>query len=673
MSELIITEKPDVAERIACALGNAKKHTDQGVRYYEVDNTYVVPAVGHIFGLAEKKPGQWTYPVFDIEWKPSHKINKTADYTKKYVNTIQKIAKKCDTYVNACDYDIEGEVIGYNALKYAAKADPLGEKTHRMKYSTLTKESIQKAYKKLAKVDANMADAGITRHILDWYWGINLSRALSLSARKANRYITLSIGRVQGPTLKFLTDREKSIRAFKSQPYWQLELNGKKEGEKVTALHEKDKFWEEKEAQEAKARCGDKAAVVEAKKQKITQDPPHPFDLTTLQTEAYKTMRVDPRRTLEVAQDLYTRAYISYPRTSSQKLPKELNLREIMEKIVRNPDYAEHAKKLLKKQKLTPNNGKKDDPAHPAIHPTGEHAAGLNTEQKKIYDLVVRRFLATFGEPAIRESVIIKLDTNGEKFISKGVSTVEPGWHILYGPYVRFEETVLPLLEKGDTVDVESIKIHAKETQPPKRYTPASIIREMEKNNIGTKATRSQIVDILYKRGYLTGKSIEVTELGISVVETMDKFCPEVVSIDLTRRFEEEVEAIQEGKMSKEKVVDEGRQTIEKISQEFKSNEKNIGGGIHTSITAASRKAAGLGPCPKCDEGQMVLRTAGHDKSQFIGCNNFPDCRFTMSLPKTGVKTAGKCRQCQSTILATKTKKPFRFCVNPNCPTKKQR
>jgi len=672
MRTLIVTEKPSVAKRIAESIGSAKKRGRDGVPYYEVGDTIVAPAVGHLYGLAEKKKGAWTYPVFDIAWTPNHKVRKGADYTKKYLDNLAKLAAECDKFVSSCDYDIEGEVIGFNAIKYACKVDPLGKNVSRMKYSTLTKDSILKAYRNQSKIDQGMAEAGITRHTLDWFWGINLSRALSLSARKANRYVTLSIGRVQGPTLKFLADREKSIQAFKSEPYWQLELHGKKDADKVLALHEKDKFSDEGEAKEAKERCGKEAKVIEAKKRSFKQQPPYPFDLTTLQTEAYKTLKIDPRRTLEIAQDLYTRALISYPRTSSQQLPPDLDLKGILKKLKQNAHYTEHASMLLEKKSLKPANGKKSDPAHPAIHPTGELAAGLTGQHAKIYDLIVRRFFATFGEPAVRESVVVKLDTNGEIFIAKGVATVEPGWHTLYGDYVRFEETTLPPLAEGDVVAVEKIALLAKETQPPKRFTPASIIREMEKNNIGTKATRSAIVDILFKRGYLTGKSIEVTGLGISVVDTMEKYCPEVVSIKLTRKFEDEVEAISAGKVSGEKVVAEGRETIEKISKEFKANEKSIGEAILVSISAGQRAASSLGPCPKCEDGQMVLRKSGRDGNQFVGCSKYPDCRFTMSLPKMGVKVVGKCKDCGSAYMATKTKNPWRFCVNPHCPSKKQ-
>ena len=151
MTTLIITEKPSVAQRIANSLGNARRSSRNGVAYYEIDaerdGMFVVPAVGHIFGLRERKKGLWKYPVFDIEWAPSYEVNKASDFTKKYLKNIKFLGNKCDKFINACDYDIEGEVIGFNVIKYACNVDPLKPVVKRMKYSTLTKESIIHAYK----------------------------------------------------------------------------------------------------------------------------------------------------------------------------------------------------------------------------------------------------------------------------------------------------------------------------------------------------------------------------------------------------------------------------------------------------------------------------------------------------------------------------------------------
>jgi DNA topoisomerase IA/ssDNA-binding Zn-finger/Zn-ribbon topoisomerase 1 len=766
MRTLIVTEKPNVAERIAKALGKAVQKSHGGIRYYEVGDTLVAPAVGHIFGLKEAKSNGWTYPVFDIMWAPSYEVNKSSDFTRKYLNNIKHLAKGCGKFINACDYDVEGEVIGYNVIKHACKADPEGDNVSRMKYSTLTRDAIVNAFEKAGRIDFGLAYAGLARHMLDWYWGINLSRALTNSARRGRGFTTLSIGRVQGPTLKILSDKERSIRAFKSEKYWEIEMfclkdvdfsamyeagklifsldetpdaknvdGGLKllnligeadsvseivkdddEGDSWTVktsggvcwdlIRETDEgddmlkirrtgeddetlLWIEpdsknptklniytghlksgEEAERIRAACKDKASIIEVGSKRYRQNPPHPFDLTTLQTEAYRHFNIDPRRTLEIAQTLYTSAYISYPRTSSQQIPNEIDVKKILAQIGRQKKYSELCNTLAGEKELAPFNGKKTDPAHPAIHPTGEAPARLSDQDAKIYDLIVRRFLATMGEAAVRQSMTVRLENNNEPFIAKGNSTVEKGWHTYYGPYAKFEENTLPNLRKGDEVDVKDVKVYEKETKPPRRYTPASIIREMEKRNIGTKATRSQIVDILYKRGYVNGKSLEVSELGLSVVEALKKYCPDVLSEELTRKFESDMEDITHGKTEHERVLEEGRSALKGILEKFRENEANIGKALLESIYAQKRSENTVGKCPKCGE-DLVIRSS--NMGQFIGCSGYPECRHTWNLPNDSFTKAGECRECGYMMLSGKPKKGRKYliCANPECPSRK--
>ena len=627
MRTLIVTEKPNVAERIANCLGKASRKRHGDVSYFEVGDYVVAAAVGHIYGLRERNSNGWTYPVFDVEWAPSYQTGKDSDFTKKYLDTIKSLAKDCTQFVNACDYDVEGEVIGYNVIKHGCKADPVGEHVKRVKYSTLTNESILKAFEHIGPIDAGLAYAGLTRHTLDWYWGINLSRALTNAARKGT-YTTLSIGRVQGPTLKILATREHSILAFKSEPYWEVEMLCRK-GEDFSAMHDAGKFKSAQDAKKAKGNCGPKAVVSDVESKKQRQPAPHPFDLTTLQLEAYKHLGIDPRRTLEIAQNLYTNAFISYPRTSSQQIPDDIDCRKIVSQLQSQAEYKELCGTLLAKKDLKPAKGEKTDHAHPAIHPTGEAPTHLDEYNRKIYDLIVRRFLAAFGDDAVRQTVTAKLDNSGEHFTAKGITTIEKGWHVYYGPYAKFEENELPHLTKGDIVDVKDVLVHEKETQPPKRYTPASIIKEMEKRNLGTKATRSNIVDILFKRGYVNGKSMEVTQLGLSVVDALDKYCPEVLSEELTRKFEEEMDKITEGKLTSEKVLEEGKEALTHILTEIKTNEEKIGQELTKSIRDSKRKLNSVGKCPKCGE-DLVMRSGklGH----FIGCSGYPKCRYATNL-----------------------------------------
>lgn len=675
--ELIITEKPKTALKIAQALADGKpiKEANQGVPYYKITHgkTDIVVgcAVGHVYSLAEKAKNGWTYPVFEVEWKPSYEVAKGAEFTKKYINTIKKLCKSASSYTIATDYDIEGEVIGLNVIRFGC-----GKKdANRMKFSTLTKPDLVKAYEKKAKhLDWGLANAGETRHEMDWYWGINISRALTLAIKTTGVFKVLSSGRVQGPALKIIVDKEKEIKAFRPEPYWQIELIGNVSGGMIDAWHVEDKFFDKKKADGVMKNVkGQKAIVSEVEKKEFKQAPPNPFDLTSLQIEAYRCTRISPKETLAIAQNLYTEGYISYPRTSSQKLPKEIGYKKIIQDLSKN---FKECSILLKKKELKPNEGKKTDPAHPAIYPTGILPKSLKDREKKIYDLIVHRFLATFGEPAVRQTVKITIDVNKELFVASGTTTVEKGWHELYGRFLMLKEEELPAVEKGQEVKVVEIKLLDKETQPPKRYTPASIIKELEKKNLGTKATRAVIVDTLFQRGYVTGESIEATELGIRTIETLEEFCPRILDEELTRHFEIEMDEIQEGKKKPEEVLREAKEILTSILFEIKKKEEKIGEKLKAANVETRRTANIVGKCPKCKEGDLRVIKSKKSGKRFIACNKYPDCKTTFSLPQFGLVKPMKnvCGECgyPMVMIITKGKRPWQLCLNPDCPSKEK-
>ncbi len=676
-NELIITEKPKTGSKIAKALDeNAKKEAINGVPYYNLDykgkKVTVASSVGHVYNLAEKTPNKWQYPVFDIGWKESSKVRKGSDYTKKYVNAIKKLAKDADSFVVATDYDIEGEVIGLNIIRYACNQKDAA----RMKFSTLTKPDLIKAYEnKSPSLDWGQALAGETRHTLDWYYGINISRALTHAIKSAGMFKILSTGRVQGPSLKIIVDKERSIQKFKPKTYWQIELVGNVSDALINAWHSEDKVFDKARAEEILEKTKNQEAVIkEVERKKFRQAPPTPFDLTTLQTEAYRCFKIAPKTTLVIAQNLYTDGYISYPRTSSQVLPKELGYKNLISELAKQDKYKKLASDLLSKQKLEPNNGKKTDPAHPAIYPTGVVPKNLDDRDSKIYDLIVKRFLATFSDHAVRETLKVDIEVNKEVFVAKGTTTIEKGWHTFYAPYADFKEEELPNVSKGQQVKVVEIKKHEKETQPPKRYTPASIIRELEKKSLGTKATRAGIIDTLYERGYVSGEQIQATELGIKTIESLEKFCPKIIDEDLTRKFEVEMEEIQEGKKKPEKVLGEARTLLEQILQELKQKEEQVGEKLKEAYRETARQANIVGKCPVCKEGNLRIITAKASGKRFIACDRYPECKTTFGIPQSGSIKPFKnpCKECGYPVVTVirKGKRPWRLCINSNCPSR---
>ena len=676
--ELIICEKPAQAKKIAESLADKKavKKTIGKVPYYEIvhkgKDIVVGCAVGHLFTLAEKNKKAWSYPIYNFEWKPSYEVSKSAKFSKAYVDALAKLAKGADEFTIATDFDVEGSTIGWNVIKFICNK----KDAKRMKFSTLTKDELVDSYEHAMKhLDFPQIESGVTRHSLDWLWGMNLSRALTLSIKNATgMFKILSTGRVQGPTLKVLYEREKEIEAFKPVPYWELELiGGIKEDKEISAWHKEGKFWEKNKAKTVFDKCkGKDGEISDIDINEFKQKPPFPFDLTSLQIEAHSILGISPTVTLQIAQDLYTNGYISYPRTSSQKLPQSLGFKKILEKLKKS--FKNECEFLLSKNKLEPNEGKKEDAAHPAIYPTGEIPKKLEGRNFDLYELITRRFFSVFGDDAVRETMTVNIMVNNENFIAKGTRTKVKGWLELYGRFVRLDEDDFPNVKLNEIVKNKEIKMYDKETKALARYNEASIVKEMEKVGIGTKSTRAAIVQNLFDRNYITDKQIKVTGLGMSTVEALEKYCPEILDVELTKIFEEDMEEIQNGKKKGEEIIKDAEKFLDKTLNNFKKHETEIGKSLNKAAIETRDNLAFVGKCPKCNEGDLQIRRGKF--GMFIACNRYEQgCETTFNVPKfVLVKgTDKKCDKCNyPMILIIKAKRrPQELCINPECPTKK--
>jgi len=666
---LLIAEKPSAAKRIADALaeGDVEEIDRHGVKSFMIRRNgkeiVVAPAVGHLFMLSEKNPGgTWTYPVFDVQWRPNFEKGSASLWSKKYFENIKSLAKDASDFISSCDYDIEGSLIAYNILRFICGT----EKAKRMKFSTLTTPDLIEAYDDASKdLDFPQIEAGLARHTLDFFWGVNLSRALTLSLKSAGGYKTLSTGRVQGPTLEILERRQREIEAFKPVPYWQLQLTCSANGEKMAAMHEKDKFWEKAEAEAAYGKSkGGPAKVLSVDRSQQKLNPPFPLDLTTLQREAYRCFGYSPKMTLDVAQSLYEQALISYPRTSSQELTPKIGYKGIIKNLGNQMDYGKLCERLLKKENLLPTRGPKKDPAHPAIYPTGNRPKALNSYQKKVYDLIVKRFLSVFGEPAVREAIKAVIGMGSERFVAEGIRTIEQNWMEFYMPYAKFKEVVLPQARPGQMLDVLKLEILDKETQPPKRYTQAAVLKEMESLGLGTKATRALILDTLYERGYIEDRNIMVTKLGQAVVTALERYAPDVISVELTRKFEQDMESIQDGNKKWTDIVQDAEAALKTVLADFKKHETAVGKSLLDVVIEQHRMESTVGKC-KCG-GNLIIRRSRKGK-RFIGCDSYPKCTETFSLPQSGnIKVVKeKCTKCGLNVVSVKSsgKRPWSMCV----------
>jgi DNA topoisomerase-1 len=677
---LIITEKPQAADKIAAALSNGKdkKVSEKGVSYYTFEKNgkkiFVGCAVGHLFGLQQKEKGT-VVPNFEIEWQPNFK-SKGASYTKKYYDTLKKISKNIEEIIVATDYDNEGEVIGWNVVRFICDK----QDAKRMKFSSLTKDELINAYENPSPtINWGQAIAGETRHYLDWFYGINLSRQLMKSISKAGSFKILSIGRVQGPCLKIIIDKEKEIQNFKPEPYWQVFIKIVDSKKQFLELIYPKNLTKESELLKFQQLKGKKAiARTEIKQEELPS--PTPFDLTTLQTEAYKYCGLTPSQTLKIAQQLYLDGLISYPRTSSQEYPESIGYEKILKDLGKQTPLTKYA---LNK---TPTKGKKKDPAHPAIYPTGE-SKQLVGQDKKLYELIMKRFISCFCLPALIENKKVIVEINDLKFEAKGMQIKQKNWMNVYP--TKLKESELPTIE-GE-VNILEIRTEEKMTKPPNRYTAASIVKELEKRNLGTKSTRANILETLYDRGYIKERSIIATALGISLVESLEKHSPIILDDVLTEKMEEELNEIQNSDKKSEldtkqtHLIEEAKQAITKISKDMISHQDEIGKELAIAtkeVREQEKQDNTLTKCPNCNTGDLRISYNRASRRFFISCNAYPNCKTTFSLPPNSLIKPSKdnegqielCPDCKFPMLLAlrQGRRPWKFCFNPVCPSKQK-
>jgi DNA topoisomerase-1 len=685
---LIVTEKLDAAKRIAYALdseGKPEHHKKNGVPYFVAQRDrqlVIVPTIGHLYTIIQEKGKHSIYPVFNFKWAPRNLAEHKLKNIQYWVETFNELSKNADLFMSACDYDIEGSLIGYSILKYAC--DNKAGSAKRMKFSTLIKAELEKAYEEpLSHLDFPLIEAGKTRHEVDWLYGINLSRALTLAAQNwSGRYKTLSTGRVQGPTLHFLAKREIEIQSFVPAPYWQIAADAEIQNSVDPAEYEKKRLETLQEADTVVQACNQKTGkITKIDVRTVHQKPPVPFDVGTLQREAYSLFGYTPRRTLTIAQRLYLNALISYPRTSSQKLPPIIGYKKILNSLKQQSGYKRLASKLLAQKQLKPREGAKDDPAHPAIYPTGKvPEKRLRTSEKRIYDLIIRRFMAVFGDDALKEGIKAKLEVNNNHvFFLRGRRILEEGWMKFYRPYVRAEDIILPPIKEGDTIFMRRVAREDKFTSPPPRYNPSSMLKKMEDLGIGTKATRADIIQTLYNRKYVIDERIIVTELGFDVIDVLGRYAPTVVSVMLTKELEDKMEQIQKGNMNRETVLKDVIDNLKTQLETFKENEETIGEKLSKATKKAQTQERIVGKCPNCDTGQLTIIYSRKTKKRFIGCTNYFKglCSTSFPLPQRGTvkPSRNNCKSCgwPNMLVWFRGRRPWNLCFNTDCSSNKKR
>ncbi len=641
---LIIAEKPSVAQDIVRALtpvaGKFDKHDD----HFENEQYVVSSAVGHLVEIAapeefDVKRGKWSFNNLPVI--PPHFDLNPIDKNKGRLNALSKLIRRKDVtaLINACDAGREGELIFRLIEQYAQPAKgKLNKPIQRLWLQSMTPAAIREGFEKLRSDEQMLplADAARCRSEADWLVGINGTRAMTAFNSRDGGFFLTTVGRVQTPTLSVVVEREEKIRKHVARDYWELRANfdaqaGQYEGKWFDPAWKKnddlerraDRLWTQAEADEiAKAVLGQPATVTEESKPSTTSCGGL-YDLTTLQREANSRFGFSAKTTLSIAQALYEKhKVLTYPRTDSRFLPEDyLAVAKDTAKMLATEDLpgplaalSAHAAKALKEGYIKPtkkvfDNAKVSD--HFAIIPTLQAPKALTEIEAKLYDMVVKRFIAVFYPPAeflVTTRISKVLDKH--HFQTNGKVLVKPGWLAVYGKDVDDEDANLVPVNTGEVVRTESVDVKALQTKPPARYTEATLLSAMEgagklidddelreamaEKGLGTPATRAATIEGLITEKYMlregrelipTAKAFQLMTL-LRGLEVEDLTKPE-----LTGDWESKLAAMEKGKLSRETFMAEIAAMTEKMVAKAKGYDRDTIPGDYATLKT---------PCPKC-------------------------------------------------------------------------
>jgi len=624
--KLIIAEKPSVAADIARALGGFTRKGE----YFESDEFVLSSAVGHLLELAvpeefDVKRGKWSFthlPVIPPRFELAP-IERGAERLGVLLRLLKR--KDVDGLINACDAGREGELIFRYIVQHARIKKPI----ERLWLQSMTPAAIRDGFAQL-RADRDLlplADAAKSRSEADWLVGINGTRAMTAFNSKEGGFYLTTVGRVQTPTLTILVEREERIRAFKPRDYWEVHARfGAKAGEypgrwfdpefkkDEDTERRPERLWDAAQAAAIVAACRDQTGTVTEETKPTTQASPLLFDLTSLQREANGRFGFSARGTLALAQALYERhKVLTYPRTDSRALPEDYvgTVQKTLDMLAGDREYAPHAKAIKKNSWVKPNrrifdNSKISD--HFAIIPTLQAPRNLNDAERKLYDLVVRRFLAVFHPPAefLQTTRITRVGEHA--FRTDGKVLQSPGWLAVYGRESQEENASLPPVADQEKVRTLEIAESPLQTKPPARYTEATLLsamegagklveddelREaMEAKGLGTPATRAAIIEGLIREEYIlrNGRELVPTPKAFSLLFALRHFgVTEITSPELTGDWEFKLKQMEHGKLKRAEFMEHIEQVTRDLVQRIRDGD--IPDTAFATVPA---------PCPKC-------------------------------------------------------------------------
>ena len=656
--KLIIAEKPSVANDIARALGGFTKHDD----YFENDTAVICSAIGHLVELVcpeeyEVKRGKWSFAHLPVI--PPHFDLKPIEKTESRLKLLARLIKRKDvtSLVNACDAGREGELIFNYIVQHTKSSKPV----ERLWLQSMTQQAIRDGFSSLRPGTemSGLADAAVCRSEADWLVGINGTRAMTAFNSKTGGFHLTTVGRVQTPTLALMVDREDRIRKFKPRAYWEVEatfacaageysgkwfdeqFKGKADDEHARA----DRLWDEARAVALLEKCRDKSGIVSEEAKPSTQLSPLLYDLTSLQRDANSRFGFSAKSTLGLAQALYEKhKVLTYPRTDARALPEDYlgTVKSTLTMLTgegtgKGHDealiarYSPFAHQILARHWVLPNkrifnNAKISD--HFAIIPTLQAPKHLSEPEQKLYDLVVKRFLAVFY-PAAEYLLTTRITrVENEPFKTEGKVLVNPGWLAVYGREGQEgDEGNLVPVKANESVRADEVRLNANQTRPPARYSEATLLSAMEGagkmvddeelkaamagRGLGTPATRAQIIENLLVEQYIhrEGRELQPTAKAFSLMTLLNGLgVPELTAPELTGEWEYKLARMERGEMSRSAFMKEIAAMTQLIVERAKSYDSDTIPGDFGELKT---------PCPKC--GGLIKET--YKKFQCQACD----------------------------------------------------
>ena len=640
---LIIAEKPSVAQDIVRALTPNVGKFDKHDEYFENDKYIVTSAVGHLLEIKapeeyDVKRGKWSFAHLPVI--PPHFDLNPIDKSKGRLNAIVKLAKRKDVseLINACDAGREGELIFRLIQQHAKSKHPV----KRLWLQSMTPAAIREGFDNLRRDEdmQGLAEAARSRSEADWLVGINGTRAMTAFNSRDGGFFLTTVGRVQTPTLSIVVEREEKIRKHVARDYWEIKATfaaeaGEYEGKWFDPKWKKnpddaearaDRVWTEADAQAIAQACRGEPAQVSEEAKPSTQASPLLYDLTTLQREANSRFGFSAKTTLSIAQALYEKhKVLTYPRTDSRALPEDYLgvVKSTMEMLAKEDlpgplrELSAHAKKAIKEQYVKPSkrvfdNAKVSD--HFAIIPTLQAPKSLTEIEAKLYDMVVKRFLAVFY-PSAEFLVTTRISTvkNAGKefaFQTNGKVLVKPGWLAVYGREAQEDDATLVPVKPGEVVRTESVAVNALKTKPPARYTEATLLSAMEgagklidddelreamaEKGLGTPATRAAIIEglILEKYMHREGRELVPSAKAFQLMTLLRGLGVEdLTKPELTGNWEYQLAEMEKGRLQREAFMAEIAAMAERIVKKAKEYDRDTIPGDYATLKV---------PCPKC-------------------------------------------------------------------------